>query len=135
MSRLAIAAVLLSCGLVLSACNSKGPDEAVLTPAVPAAPPQPPAVSGVIAGALGQKLDDADRRKAFDASLAALDGGKRQTWKGGHGSYGFVEAGAESPRAEGLCRSYSHKVYLAGRPQAGEGLACKSANGAWKIVS
>ena len=132
MSRLAIAAALVFSALPLSACNTKAPEEPPLTVAAPAGPPP---LGGVIAGALGQKLDEGDRRKAFDASLAALDGGKRQTWKGGHGSFGYVDAGPETARAEGQCRSYIHKIYIAGRPQSGEGLACKSTAGAWKIVS
>lgn len=132
MSRLAIAAALVFSALPLSACNTKGPEEPVLTAA---APPGPPPAGGVITGALGQKLDEADRQKAFEVSLAALDSGQRQTWKGGHGSFGYVDAGAESSRAEGLCRSYIHKIYIAGRPQSGEGLACKSSAGSWKIVS
>lgn len=120
--------------LELAGCNSSPVSAPPPAPAIPAvAQPQP--VSGILAGPLGAKLDEADRRRAFDAQLLSLESGQRRTWKGARGAYGFIEPGAEAARSEGACRSYSHKIYLAGRPQAGEGLACRIPGGGWKVLS
>jgi surface antigen len=110
----------------LAGCAPVSPPPAA-APAVVAAPAGPPPPAGVIAGPLGAKLTGADRQTAFDAQVAALDGGKRQSWKGGAGAFGFVEPGAEA----GACREYSHTIYVDGRPQSGKGRACRSPDGSW----
>ena len=133
MSRFPLKIAALVAALALAACNTTPVSQPAPVPAI-AAPSQPQPVSGILAGPLGAKLDEADRRKAFDEQLAALESGQRRTWKGARGAYGFIEPGAEAARAEGACRSYSHKIYLAGRPQAGEGLACRQPGG-WKFLS
>ena len=91
-------------------------------------------VAGVLAGAFGADLNEADKRIAFDAQIAALENGERRSWRGSRGAYGYVEPGAESTRMEGLCREYAHTVYLAGRPQTAKGLACKGREGEWRML-
>lgn len=125
------AAALMAAGL--AGCMSTAPSEVSLPVQVPA--PAPPVASGAIAGALGKSLDDKDRLAASDAQLAAVDSGQKRTWRGAKGAYGFVEPGVESTRAEGSCREYTHKVYIGGRPQSGQGLACRTPEKGWRIVS
>lgn len=129
MSRIVTLALVTALGLATSACVSSDQEKPAAA-AVPAAPTKP-AVAGVLAGALGAKLDEADRETAFDAQLQSLSSGKRQSWRGGKGSYGYIEPGTES----GSCRDYSHTVYIAGRPQTGSGSACKDATGNWTVKS
>ena len=125
------AAALMAAGL--AGCMSTAPSEVSLPVQVPV--PAPPVASGAIAGALGKSLDDKDRLAASDAQLAAVDSGQKRTWRGAKGAYGFVEPGVESTRAEGSCREYTHKVYIGGRPQSGQGLACRTPEKGWRIVS
>ena len=84
---------------------------------------------------LGKSLTEEERQTAFDAQVLALEKGQRQTWKGKHGAFGYIEPGAEAARAEGVCREYVHKIYVAGRPQTGSGSACRDASGFWRFVS
>ena len=132
--------VLFIAPLVLAACASTGAD----TPAPPpiaavagaaiAAKPAPPAEQapdGVLAGALGGKLSQADRKAAFAAQIAALASGQRKTWRGASGAFGYVEPGGAGP-FNGACRAYTHTVYLAGRPQSAAGQSCRGEDGTWK---
>ena len=116
----------------LSGCVDSAPPEV----AVPvAAAPVKPEISGVLAGTIGKNLDEGDRQIAFDAQMVALEMGQRQTWRGKKGTYGIVEPGAESVRAEGACRDYAQKVYVGGRPQSGNGTACRKPDGNWHFIS
>lgn len=119
--------------LLLAGCGGAKLAEAP-APSIVAAEPAKPAIAGVLAGSVGQKLDKSSRQKAFDAQMLALDSGQRRSWKGERGSFGYVEIGPETARSEGACRSYSHKIYVAGRPQSGEGLACRAPDGAWRMA-
>ena len=132
MSRPAITALLLFVSFGLSGCLDSPPPVIAAPVAAASAKPE---ISGVLAGALGKNLDEGDRQIAFDAQLTALEKGQRQTWRGKKGSYGIVEPGAESVRAEGACRDYAQKVYVAGRPQSGNGTACRKPDGNWHFVS
>src|SRR5208282_2319095 len=103
----------------------------------PTAPPPPPiptgaALGGVLGGPIGASLAETDRAAAWKAQLAALDSGQRKSWRGGQGVFGFVEPGAETG---GGCRAYSQTIYVAGRPNRGQGVACKDPDGGWKMTS
>jgi surface antigen len=53
------------------------------------------------------------------------------SWRGAHGVFGFVEPGTETG---GGCRAYSQTIYIAGRPNRSQGVACKQPDGAWKMT-
>ena len=145
LARASFAALALA-PLGLAACSSTGaPDApaagavagaAVAAPAVPAPPAKPvePVPDGVLAGPLGGKLNEADRKGAFAAQLAALSTGQKKTWRGAGGTYGFIEPGAESPSLKGSCRAYSHTIFFNGRPQSASGQSCREADGTWRAV-
>jgi surface antigen len=124
--------------LGLDGCSSVGsgggPPTVAIPPAQPAAPaiPTGAALGGVLGGPLGASLTDDDRQAAWEAQLAALDSGQRRSWRGSHGVFGFVEAGAET--GDG-CRAYSQTIYVAGRPNRGRGVGCKQPDGSWKMTS
>jgi surface antigen len=122
----------------LSGClqSSDPTKQAAINPAVPPGEPAQKVlpVAGVLSGALGAELSERDKQVAFDAQIAALDSGQKRSWRGSKGLFGYVETGAETSRAEGLCREYTHTIYLAGRPQSGKGLACKTREGEWQMV-
>jgi len=80
-------------------------------------------------------LPEGERRTAGDAQYRAVSQGQRQSWRGASGSFGFIEPGAEASGVNGVCRTYSHTIYLNGRPVSGAGEACRGANGVWRITS
>jgi len=110
---------------------------ALTPPAAPAAPAPPPiptgaALGGVLGGPVGASLADADRQAAWTAQIAALDSGQRKSWRGARGVFGFVEPGAEAGAG---CRAYTQTIYVAGRPNRGQGVACKQPDGGWRMTS
>ena len=139
-STLARRAALLFCALTLSACNTLGLGSGSTpapTPAAAPAPPPTPAtvpIAGVLAGPLATDIDEADRRAAFVAQSDALAKGQRRAWRGPR-TFGFIEPGPESPRAEGMCRDHSLTLYVQGRPRTGKGVACRETNETWRFVS
>jgi surface antigen len=104
------------------------------SPAQAAAPPIPSgaALGGVLGGPIGSSLTESDREAAWNAQLAALDSGESRSWRGVHGVFGFVAPGAETG---GGCRAYSQTIYVAGRPNRGQGVACRQPGGTWKMKS
>jgi surface antigen len=137
-------------GAALGGCNSVGDSAhplmaspppvqpgAAAAPAVAAAPVAPEiptgaALGGVLGGPIGASLSDADRQAAWTAQVAALDSGQRRSWRGAQGVFGFVEPGAETGAG---CRSYAQTIYVSGRPNRGQGVACKQPDGGWKMTS
>ena len=103
-------------------------------PAQSVAPAVPLSASlgGIFGGPIGAALTQEDRQAAWKAQIAALDSGQRRPWRGTHGVFGFVEPGAETGKG---CRDYTQTVYVGGRPNRGQGVACKQADGAWKVTS
>ncbi|RBP00942.1 surface antigen [Roseiarcus fermentans] len=101
-------------------------------PPSPASIPTGAALGGVLGGPVGASLTEADRQAAWEAQIAALDSGKPRSWRGGHGVFGSVEPGAETGAG---CRGYAQTIYVAGRPNHGQGVACKLPEGGWKMTS
>ncbi|WP_454915823.1 hypothetical protein [Xanthobacter sediminis] len=108
--------------------------------ALPVTPVMRGAVSGgLISGAIGNGLDDADRQKAYDAEISALEtGGPGYPigWKSDSGARGTVIAGPPYHRPGfQTCRDYSHTIYIDSHPQIARGAACRDADGKWQAVS
>jgi surface antigen len=114
--------------------SAAAPPSASAAAPPPAAPaiPTGAALGGVLGGPVGASLTDSDRQAAWEAQIAALDSGQRRSWRGAHGVFGFVEPGVDTG---GGCRSYSQTIYVAGRPNHGQGTACKQPDGGWKMTS
>lgn len=119
---LAFAACLAVAGCVGG--GESAPD--VATPAAPASA-QKPGVSGALLGSVGQGLSGSDLEAAYNAELAALDAGKRRSWRGAGGVFGYVEVSGD-----GTCRDYTHVIYVAGHPRSGKGRSCRDGAGVWK---
>jgi len=68
-------------------------------------------------------------------AIQSVVDGKRRSWRGKAGSFGYIVPGPVSAGVRGNCRDYSHTIYLNGRPQTGKGSACQTAPGQWTIVS
>ena len=138
----------LGLAVFLSGCSStgtgNGPNLASLSPSPVAVAAPAPVVYGVfLDGSAASRLPQADRTAALEAEDGALASGERQTWKGSKGVYGFVVPGSSSPggptvagdASGGECRSFTHTIYFAGRPQTGKGTGCRDADGSWHVTS
>ncbi len=112
----------------LAGCAASAPP-----PSAAIAPAGPPPVSGWLAGPGAPALDEADRQRAFEAELSAADTGRRASWRSPKGHFGLVEPGADGSGGSAACRGYAHTVYVDGRAQRGAGIACKGADGGWRI--
>lgn len=133
------AAVLLAVGL--SGCASDSGSRSLgAAAALPTAPVMTGTVSGgLISGGIGNGLDEADRKRAYDAEISALEtGGPGYPigWKGDGGARGTVIAGPPYNRAGfQSCRDYSHTIYIDNRPQIARGAACRTPEGRWQPVT
>ena len=136
--------------VVLSGCSStgigSGPNLASLSTSpspVAVAAPAPVVYGTFLDGSAASRLPQADRIAALEAEDGALASGERQTWKGSKGVYGFVVPGSSTPGGTtvagdavgGACRSFTHTIYFAGRPQTGKGTGCRDADGSWHVTS
>ena len=134
----------LGLAALLSACSSagNGPSLASLSTApspVAVAAPAPVVYGAFLDSAAASRLPDADRSAALDAEDGALSSGERRTWKGSKGVYGFVVPGPNTAGGTAVagdeCRSFTHTIYFAGRPQTGKGRGCRGPDGSWHVTS
>ncbi len=95
-------------------------------------------LGGLIGNRMGAALDDEDRRRAYDAQLAALDRGQSGapvSWRNpDSGRYGTVVPGPAYQEAGRNCRSYTHTIYVDGTPQTARGTACRLPDGSWQPI-
>jgi surface antigen len=125
-----VAAVSLFCSVLgLLGCNSASPPPPAAVEA-----PEESSSAGVVGSVIGQSLDEKDKEIAIAAQHEAVNSGARKSWRGLHGSYGFVEPGSDGPSGSG-CKEYTHKIFIDGRPQEAKGRACRSADGVWRVTS
>lgn len=90
---------------------------------------------GLVGSAIGASLDEGDRQRAYAAEMQALESGAPGApigWRSEHTAYrGTVVAGPYYYSGGMRCRSYTHTVYIDGRPQAVRGTACRNPDGSW----
>jgi surface antigen len=95
-------------------------------------------VAGAVSGAIGASLDERDRQRAHAAEIQALEGGAPGApvgWRSEHTAYyGTIVPGPYYYSGGMRCRSYTHTVYIDGRPQAMRGTACRSPDGTWTAI-
>jgi len=108
--------------------SNAGPAAPVVAAPLADQAPAAPDYGQMFAGPLGAAVPAASRAAAYAALGAALDSGRRQSWKGDHGVFGYFAPSGDS----GTCRAFSAVTYQAGRPQSIEGKACKSDQGDWR---
>lgn len=97
------------------------------------------AVGGLIGGTIGNALDQADRQRARDAEMQALEYGNPGapvSWRGDSGAYGTIVPGPTYARGGSpKCREFTHTVYINGQPQTARGTACRNPDGTWTPVA
>ena len=92
-------------------------------------------LGGFLGNQIGRNLDQEAQARAYQAQYAGLDSGRPVEWQAPSGSYGTFEPGPVYYERESQCRTYTHTIYIEGRPQAGRGRACRNPDGTWQIVS
>ena len=96
-------------------------------------------VGGLIGHEIGAALDERDRERALAAEYQALEygnSGAKVGWNNPDtGHYGEVVPGPAYESAGSQCRSYTHTIYVDGRPQTASGTACRRPDGTWQTVS
>ena len=96
-------------------------------------------LGGLIGGAVGDRMDAADRREANRATYAALESKSTGTTTGWQNP-DSGNSGAVTPirtyqaRGGEYCREYEQKVTVSGETQTAYGTACRQPDGNWQVV-
>ncbi|MBI4273181.1 MAG: glycine zipper 2TM domain-containing protein [Rhizobiales bacterium] len=97
------------------------------------------AIGGLIGNRIGAAMDDEDKRRAYEAQMAALEAGPSGApvaWRNpDSGRYGSVVPGPAYDARGTKCREYTHTIYIDGRPQTARGAACRNRDGTWTPIS
>jgi len=92
-------------------------------------------VGALLGNRIGAAMDDDDKRRAYAAQIDALDDGAPGapvSWRNpDSGRYGTVVPGPYYQRGAQRCRSYTHTIYIDGKPQTARGTACRNDDGTW----
>lgn len=96
-------------------------------------------LGGLIGGAVGDRMDAADRRQADRATHAALESKPSGTTTSWHnpdsGNSGKVTPVRTYQAQSGnYCREFEHEVTISGETQTAFGKACRQPDGNWQIV-
>ncbi len=94
---------------------------------------------GLIGGAIGNRMDVADRREANQTTQRALEtapSGTTNTWRNpDSGHSGTITPISTYQAANGrYCREYRETIDIDGQRQQAHGTACREPDGSWRIV-
>lgn len=96
-------------------------------------------LGGLIGGAVGDRMDAADRREANQTTHAALESKPSGTTTSWHNP-DSGNSGAVTPirtyqaQSGGYCREYEQEVTINGETQTAYGKACRQPDGNWQVV-
>ncbi|HZL31998.1 MAG TPA: RT0821/Lpp0805 family surface protein [Pseudolabrys sp.] len=97
------------------------------------------ALGAIIGNRIGAALDEEDKQRAYAAQEAALERGEPgapMSWRNpDSGRYGTIVPGPRYIEAGHNCRSFTHTIYIDGRPQTARGTACRNPDGTWTPLS
>ncbi len=97
-------------------------------------------LGGLVGGAIGDRMDAADKRHANEAAVRALEtapAGQSVAWQNPDNRHaGSVTPTRTYQTANGqYCREYQQLVTIDGKQQQSHGTACRQADGSWKIMN
>lgn len=132
---------------VLAGCASSGSTDGAMLGAFAAPGQQDEPIAaviveamagGLVGRAIGEGLDERDRRRALEAEYRALEYtpvGQTVEWRGGGGLHGEVRAGAPYSVGSQDCRQYVHTVYVREQSRSIRGTACRNDDGSWTPIA
>jgi surface antigen len=95
-------------------------------------------LGGLVGNRIGAALDDEDRQRAYTAQVDALERGQpgaAVSWRNpDSGRYGTIVPGPAYQESGRNCRSFTHTIYIDGRPQTVRGTACRNPDGTWTSI-
>jgi surface antigen len=96
-------------------------------------------LGGLVGGAIGDRMDAADKRQAQQAAQRAFEtapSGTAVAWKNPDtGNSGMVTPTRTYQAASGqYCREYRQTITVGGEQHQAYGTACREPDGSWKIV-
>ena len=96
-------------------------------------------IGGLVGNRIGAALDDEDKQRAYAAQMDALErspSGAPVSWKNpDSGRYGTIVPGPAYVDRGHNCRSFTHTIYIDGRPETARGTACRNPDGTWTSLS
>jgi surface antigen len=97
-------------------------------------------LGGLLGGAIGDRLDAADRQRANTAATQALESvpsGQSVAWRNpDSGNAGSVTPVRTYQTSTGqYCREYTQTITIGGEKHQSYGTACRQPDGTWRIVS
>ncbi len=97
-------------------------------------------LGGVAGSQIAKSGDNCDQYYASYAYQDAFDSrrsNERVRWRNERsGNYGYVQAAdVYRDRRGNACRNYEQEIYVNGRRQIAEGVACQNRDGTWRIVN
>ncbi len=95
-------------------------------------------LGGLIGGAIGNRMDAADRREANRATYRALESaptGNTQTWKNpdSKNSGSITTTSTYQTQNGQYCREYEQTITVSGETRQAFGTACRQPDGTWKV--
>ena len=94
-------------------------------------------LGGLAGGALGDKLDQNDRRLAQENYYRSMEYGRvgeTSSWRNpDSGNYGEITPIRTYETPSGPCREFKQTIYVDGQAQEGIGTACRQNDGTWRI--
>ena len=95
-------------------------------------------LGGLIGGAIGNRMDAADRREANRATYHALESaptGNTQTWKNpdSNNSGSITPTSTYQAQNGQYCREYEQTITVSGETRQAYGTACRQSDGTWKV--
>ena len=96
-------------------------------------------LGGLLGGAIGDRMDAADKRRANEAAAHALEtapAGQTVAWKNPDNNHSgtFTPTRTYQVANGQYCREYQQTITIDGQPHQAYGTACRQSDGSWKVI-
>lgn len=88
-------------------------------------------LGGLIGGSIGAQLDAQDQAYYSQTTMAALNTGQPQSYRSQSGASWDVQPSQPQYVNNTVCREYTSRIYVGGKPQTMVGRACRNPDGTW----